>query len=1287
MTVILHANWSEGLLHLWLEDASLARGVLERAGHAEDEAGTEGTVVPSVEGAQVAFQPAFHSFAATTVDLSRVAGVREDLVAYFAKAAIPGVLTVRVPMRGGAPDASPELRRSMALLAEDSGFGAAGDASSHPVINSVVSREVSAETPGSRIGAPATNAIASKAAATGSAKSLDPSNEPGKATNIHTSKNAFGIAPAASDGSSALFDLVLQDPEIYDPDMLDPEGLDLIGQASASGPANDNSAEQAAGIASSATLGAKGNLAKAGLDKAGSAKDVSFKSGSTKPEPESASSTPTEVDATSNGSLGHKLAMGSVRVHTLVVPPRHAEWALLALSEAVSPRTFGASGSYFAACARFVRYLAAQQRFVPMVVQTVAGEMRASWAPWLSDEATAARVRTLVSAMPGSARAADDRARHSAWLLSQDAIGTMLDARCRRVLSADDFLAAVRTRDVTDPHVAWLSALLGEGDEMRAPMGMRQDVAKRVRAWIGALEERGTGGAWRLLLRVSEPVDALPGTGKNKSIIVPVRDEDALWTISFHLQAVDALSVVVDAEDVWAVVADSMTILGRRLDSPQELLLAELGRAARLYPSLEGALGDGNPIQMRIPTRSAYEFLREIRPILIEQGFAVEAPDWWDSPTARLGAKLRLESTGADPFAGGANGAASASMGLGTLVRYRWEISVGDTTLSLHEFEQLAAKRAPLVKVNGRWVEIRPEDVQAAIKFIRENPGGDIRIAEALRMAYASDLRQTGIPVVGLDATGWMQAFLNSESAARQFEIVQAPSTFHGTLRPYQVRGVSWLAFQEHLGFGVCLADDMGLGKTVQLLALLAYERELAAGRIGINGMPLEAGQPQQAPIRVVAPTLLVVPMSVVGNWIHETARFCPSLRVLVHHGTDRSLGEEFVSRTSQSDLVITTYALANRDKEHLAKIKWERLVLDEAQYIKNPQSKQAQAVHAIDARSRIALTGTPVENRLTELWSIMDFLNPGYLGPPSAFRQRFGVPIERYHDRRRAEQLKGLIRPFVLRRLKSDPNVVADLPAKVESREFTHLTGEQASLYEQCVRRMLHQVDEAEGIQRRGLVLAALVKLKQICNHPALALKEGVVGMGGGPVDPARSGKCIRLLEMLEEVLSEGDQTLIFTQFREMGAILSPMLAHHTGKQVLFLHGGTTQAQRQQMIDTFQRGDGAHPILILSLKAGGVGLNLTAATHVFHFDRWWNPAVENQATDRAYRIGQTRTVQVHKFVCRGTLEERIDQMIESKTELAANIIGAGEAWLTELDTRQLRDILTLRNDAVEDEP
>jgi SNF2 family DNA or RNA helicase len=433
-----------------------------------------------------------------------------------------------------------------------------------------------------------------------------------------------------------------------------------------------------------------------------------------------------------------------------------------------------------------------------------------------------------------------------------------------------------------------------------------------------------------------------------------------------------------------------------------------------------------------------------------------------------------------------------------------------------------------------------------------------------------------------------------------------------------------------------------------------------------------------------VRPTLLVVPMSVVGNWLHEIRRFCPSLRTLVHHGVDRHLDQQFIAKAQASDVVITTYTLAHRDREMVQGVDWERVVLDEAQYIKNPVAKQSQAVRAIPATKRVALTGTPVENRLSELWSIMDFLNPGYLGSAGNFRTRFAVPVERYKDRQRGEQLKGLVRPFILRRLKSDPTVVADLPAKVESREYAPLTTEQAELYETCVRRMLADVENAEGMQRRGMVLAGLIRLKQICNHPSQLLKDW--SEGTKPPAPSRSGKCIRLLEMMEELLAEGDQALIFTQFRQMGNILAAMLRQHTERGVLFLHGGSPQAARVQMVEQFQKADGRNPIMLVSLKAGGVGLNLTAATHVFHFDRWWNPAVENQATDRAYRIGQTRTVQVHKFVVRGTLEERIDQMIEQKTELAEKIIGAGESWLTELDTSQLRDLLSLRNDAIVDD-
>jgi superfamily II DNA or RNA helicase len=835
----------------------------------------------------------------------------------------------------------------------------------------------------------------------------------------------------------------------------------------------------------------------------------------------------------------------------------------------------GASLLYFAQAARLARYVLVQQRFVPSVLQASTGEIRGAWQAWLSDDATASRLTTLVQACPGSARCVADPFKHDAGALTQDFIHAMVDAQCRVALVREHFVDSIEDRDpVKDLHVAWLGGLLTQSNLLTAGSAARQEIIKRVRGWIGVLEERGASSVWRLLLRLNEPdvTGLAPSASPDPT--------DPAWSVTFHLQAVENPAIILDAGDVWMITGDSATIMGRRVDRPHELLLGELGRASRLYRRLEEALEESEPTSLKLSTRQAYEFLREVRTVLTEQGFGVQAPAWWDSPSARVGAKLRLESDSENPFdvtRAGLTNAAKTQLGLSSLVGYQWEIAVGDTTLSLHEFEQLAAKRTPLVRVNGRWVEIRPEDVQAAVKFIREHPGGKVKLADALRLAYSVDVQESGIPVVGMEATGWLNAFLNSDSSSKQLQMIPTPKTFQGTLRPYQSRGVSWMAFQEQLGFGICLADDMGLGKTVQLLALLAWEREVSApppapGQEPVEGQPVVPSNDHGVP-----PTLLLVPMSVVGNWIHETRRFCPHLRVLVHHGTERLQNQAFTDKVTVSDLIITTYALANRDRDTIAATKWGRIVLDEAQYIKNPLAKQSQAVRSFDAIQRVALTGTPVENRLTELWSIMDFLNPGYLGSSNGFRSKFAVPIERYHDKTRGEQLRGLIRPFVLRRLKTDPTVVADLPEKVETKEFSHLTSEQAALYENCVKRMLTEVDEAEGMQRRGLVLATLIKLKQICNHPLQALK-GVDDLSSVIVDPTRSGKCIRMLEMLDEVIAEGDQALVFTQFREMGKLLESMIAHRFGKDVLFIHGGTTQPQRQAIIERFQKADGTAP-------------------------------------------------------------------------------------------------------------
>jgi len=625
-----------------------------------------------------------------------------------------------------------------------------------------------------------------------------------------------------------------------------------------------------------------------------------------------------------------------------------------------------------------------------------------------------------------------------------------------------------------------------------------------------------------------------------------------------------------------------------------------------------------------------------------------------------------------------------------------------------------------------------------AAEFLEKSATGRMSVLEAMWMAHGLGNAKPALPVLGLEAHGWVAQMLRATEENHRLTEIPQPAEFKGSLRPYQGHGLSWLAFLDSCGLGACLADDMGLGKTIQLIALLLWERENQNAKQRV-GQSAENGSAESGPSSApgtassgpatsgVEPTLLIVPTSVMANWSRELARFAPKLKVHLQHGPDRLLGDRFAKLAAQQDVVITTYPLVSRDIQTLKAVQWRRVVLDEAQYIKNPPTKQTTAIRSLPAKRRVALTGTPVENRLSELWSIMEFCNPGFLGAAADFRRRFALPIERHRDVRQTQALRHLVRPFILRRVKSDPKVISDLPPCVETREYATLTPEQAGAYETVVNALMKEVDRAAGMQRRGMVLAALVRLKQICDHPALALSEPVMieptegkDVGGSQrseangqtsaasqkddraakpkaaemesrIDPEtlselsrRSGKARRLMVLLDEIMAAGERALVFTQFRQMGHLLAAMIQHDLGRSSLFLHGGTPAARRQGMIDKFQAADGQFPVFILSLKAGGLGLNLTAANHVFHFDRWWNPAVEAQATDRAFRIGQTRTVHVHKFVCVGTLEERIDQMIEQKSELARNIVGTGEQWLTELSAGQLRDLLSLRSGALE---
>ncbi len=577
---------------------------------------------------------------------------------------------------------------------------------------------------------------------------------------------------------------------------------------------------------------------------------------------------------------------------------------------------------------------------------------------------------------------------------------------------------------------------------------------------------------------------------------------------------------------------------------------------------------------------------------------------------------------------------------------------LGGEAIDYEEFMHLAALKQPLVRVRGQWVLLDSAQIEAGLKLLQE--GGKMRLDDAMRLGLDEDEKSTALTLDGIDTDGWFKHLLDALKQPDGIELLPPPADLHAELRPYQQRGYSWMTFLTRYGLGACLADDMGLGKTVTTIAFL----------LG-----------QQRDKETTAPVLVVCPTSVVGNWRRELVRFAPSFKILTHQGAERVSGENFRKELNGIDVVLTSYALLARDRETLEAVEWSTLILDEAQNIKNSSTKQAQAARALHTEQRIALTGTPVENRLSELWSILQFLNPGYLGSEKSFRRQFANPIEKLNDNEAAKHLKRLTAPFILRRLKTDRTVISDLPDKMEMKVYTTLTAEQGTLYEAVVKDVMERIEnaEAEGdsMARRGLVLSLLMQLKQICNHPAQYLKDGSALDG-------RSGKLTRLIEMLEEVYAVGDRALIFTQFAQMGELLQAALRQTFFDEPLFLHGSIKVKDREEMIRRFQAERGP-TVFILSLKAGGVGLNLTRANHVFHFDRWWNPAVENQATDRAFRIGQTRDVQVHKFICAGTLEEKIDEMIESKRELAERIVGADESWLTELSTHDLHELVKLR--------
>ena len=896
---------------------------------------------------------------------------------------------------------------------------------------------------------------------------------------------------------------------------------------------------------------------------------------------------------------------------------------------------------------RYAGALVARQSYLPHLIGVDDTRFESRWRPVL-DTDDRRRFLGLARELPPAA----------VCLSLAGAVPDALQSAARREAVARDFLEQSVDRlvrsAVTTPltrahalkgrhsgaHAAWLASLRGDGRRVRweQPEDLQQ-LADALAAWRRPLV-MGHAADCRLVFRLIEP-SRPEATGACWRLTAAVKQarEPGAWSL-------------------W------------RLDQAPPLVreygLTALGQAVTLCPCLRAHAPEATEQGVPLDTGEAYNFLSHDIAVLRAAGYEIETPEWWKAPGDANPVRLRalLDAAFNDP-------GNFARLGLDQIAEVNWTLVLGDHAVTPGQLKELLAANEPLIRWQGRWMAIDRSAAAAALRQLKERQGRRTTLRELLKLAIGGgtvDGVRIDTGAFGTQgASGDLMRRLRGEAG---IEPLPVPEAFHGALRPYQERGLAWLAWLRQWGFGACLADDMGLGKTIQALALFQHVRNLGATR----------------------PILLVCPLSIIANWVYEASRFTPGLTVLTHYGASRAPGRLLQEAAQQHDLVVTSYTLLCRDFAALNRVQWSMVVLDEAQNIKNPATLQSRAARALTSDFRLALTGTPVENQVGDLWALMDFLNPGLLGTHALFNKRFQRPIRTGVDTGARATLREITAPFILRRLKRDPGIIADLPERVENKVFCSLTPEQAALYAAELRRLDEGLEGAEGLARRGLVLATLTRLKQICNHPAhyegglggVRLETLEAGASGGlpAPEPSRSGKLARFAALVEEVVGNGECALVFTQYAVMGALLQNHLRELLGCEIPFLHGGVRREARTAMIARFQSGDGP-PVFILSLKAGGTGLNLTRANHVFHYDRWWNPAVENQATDRVHRIGQTRGVFVHKFICSGTLESRIDALIESKLALAEDLVGSGEGWLAQLSNDRLREVLALSADAV----
>ncbi len=754
---------------------------------------------------------------------------------------------------------------------------------------------------------------------------------------------------------------------------------------------------------------------------------------------------------------------------------------------------------------------------------------------------------------------------------------------------------------------------------------------RRVTEWVDRGLERRSGAPWLLSLRLDEQTE-------------PVTDGASNVVLELWLQAADDPTLALPTS-LLHDGGDAVFGFLRSAD-PRQAVHRQLGLIEPVLAEGGLAFDPVEPTTLELDDDDVRFVLRDAIPRLEELGVPVLLPRNWVSSTSRL--RVNLTATAVT----------RTSSGLFTtdaLARFDWKLAIGDTTLTEEELAELAAAKEPLIRVRGRWHALRRSEVERALQFLDRRREGSV--VDLVRAVSGVEIEDAGLELgeVALDDT--LGALL-AGGDERHYQPLGTPETMTHPLFPFQERGHGWLRLLGDLGIGAILADDMGLGKTVQAIAMLASERE-------------EHGAD------AFGPTLVICPMSVTRQWAREIERFAPSLRVHLHHGGERLTGTEFAAVARSADVVITSYDIATRDVDALAAITWDRLVLDEAQDVKNPATKRARALRRLQARRALAMTGTPIENRLDELWAIMDIVNPGLLGSRERFQRTFARPIEAHGDARALERLRAMVQPFILRRPKDGPEVELELPRITVTKEYCRLTLEQASLYRATVDRWMPRIEEHErSFGRRGAVLAMLGQLKQVCNHPEMLLATG------RPLE-GRSGKLERLVELLAAMPRE-DKALVFTQYPGFDRLV-PHLRERLGREIGFFHGGLPARQRDELIASFSSPDGPS-VLVISIRAGGRGLNLPAANHVFHFDRWWNPAVEQQATDRAYRFGQRKDVYVHSLICTATLEERIDELLDSKRELAEKVVaGRADDWLGELDLDAIRAAVSLSETTVEE--